>query len=148
MSCRRAAGVVIGALCIALAGCSSLANTGVSTFEASPYTSKDGTIVCCAMKVVSGKEYANLTAHVSKGADGSIVLDLQENGTKAFTGTAIAANTATASVEAVAKVAAVAINPTSGLVAGAGTAIGAGVKVFTAPAVVTAPAAQAPVAAP
>lgn len=67
---------------------------GITKFTAAPYTDASGHASCCVVTVISGKEYSAITAHASKAADGSIVLDLNESGTKAFAGQQIAAGAA------------------------------------------------------
>ncbi len=110
-----------------LAGCKTLNSSGYSSFDATPYVINPATgeTACCSVHVVSGKEYSTLTAHVSKSSDGSISVDLNENGTKAFQGQQIAGNVAENATN-VAKTAAL----TAGAVLIAPFAIPAGAAAF------------------
>lgn len=88
---------LIAILCmygVALSGCASMQYAGITKVTTTPYTDSKGIASCCAVTVISGKEYSTITAHASKSADGSIVLDLNETGTKAFAGQQIAAGAA------------------------------------------------------
>jgi hypothetical protein len=128
--------LILLSVLISLAGCTTLDRAGYSQFDATPYVANPATgeKACCEVHVVSGKEYSTLTAHVAKAEDGSIVLDLSENGTKAFQGQQIAAGVAgeaakvattaalTAGAVLIAPIAIPAIGATLGAAAASGTA--------------------------
>ncbi len=94
------------ALAFALSGCASLQYAGVSKFDAVPIVdAKTGSVTCCEIHGVSGKEYAALNISASRSSDGVISLVVAESGTKAFEGQALAAGAAQNAIDAAAKAA-------------------------------------------
>lgn len=87
----------VGALCafwmvvVALSGCSSLQNAGVSEYSVKPFFVGEE-VYCCQLEIKSGREIANLTAHVKKSKDG-YEIDLVVQGVKAFEGQAVSSAT-------------------------------------------------------
>lgn len=91
--------LIFGAALALLSGCAALQSAGRAEYTVRPYTAADGTVQCCEVHVVNGKEYALLEAHVVKQGDDWRV-DLKEQGVAAFQGQAHAANVAQAAIEA------------------------------------------------
>lgn len=89
---------------ILLAGCASLSDTGITQFTAKPFVDPvSKSTLCCEVSYIGGKEIASAHAlMIKKGNDYSISID--EQGVKAFQGTAIAANAAQTTVANAAKV--------------------------------------------
>lgn len=78
-----------------ITGCSSLWWAGTSQYEISPLVDVSNKIVgCCTLKVISGKEYAAITAKFVKTGD-NYEITLNEKQVLAFKGQEISASAAT-----------------------------------------------------
>ena len=74
-----------------LCGCASLQNAGTAHYSVKPFVTNHttGEMRCCEVTVDNGKEISSLVAHIEKKGNDYIV-DLNEQGVKAFEGQAIA----------------------------------------------------------
>lgn len=82
--------LILGAALALLSGCSALQSAGRAEYTVRPFAAADGTVQCCEVQVVNGKEYTSLEAHIEKRGDDWRV-DLKEQGVAAFQGQAHAA---------------------------------------------------------
>lgn len=89
---------------VSLAGCASVQNAGTAEYTVRPFLGAGGSVHCCEIRVVNGKEIAQLEAHVSKQGD-NYTVDLKEQGVIAFEGQRIAAGALQAAIDAAVKAA-------------------------------------------
>lgn len=94
--------VLVSLIILFLTGCTSLQYAGNASYSIKPYEDKHGSVHCCVVDVYNGKEIAYIKTHVSLGANGEIVVDLEESGVAAFQGQAIASQTAAATASTIA----------------------------------------------
>lgn len=85
-------------------GCASVQNAGTAEYTVRPFLDAGGSVHCCEIRVVNGKEIALLEAHVAKQGD-NYTVDLKEQGVVAFEGQRIAAGAMQAAIDAAAKAA-------------------------------------------
>ena len=105
-----------------LAGCASLNDAGVATYEVEPFEI-DGKTMCCRVSIHNGKQIASLDAHIEKRGN-DYTIDLKQRGVEAFRGQEIAGNAATAGAKAAAKMATTVILAPAAITLGS-SAIGA-----------------------
>lgn len=77
-----------------LVGCSSLNNAGSASYSVKPFAAADGSLHCCEVTVMNGKEIASLDAHIEAWPGSHYIVDLKERGVIAFKGQQIAADAA------------------------------------------------------
>lgn len=75
---------------LALSGCSY----GLTNYSVKPFEDSTGKIHCCDVSIINGKEIGQLKALVYMGADGELMVSLEQSDVKAFQGQAIAATVA------------------------------------------------------
>lgn len=83
---------VLVLLMIFLAGCSSLNNAGTASYSVKPFAAADGSLHCCEVTVINGKEIASLDAYIEAWPGNHYIVRLKERGVVAFQGQQIAAD--------------------------------------------------------
>lgn len=118
--------IILIAAVIFLTGCQSLTMAGSSAYTLTQTTDKNGN-PNFELSVKSGKEIAQVEAHLTKDGD-KITVDLKETGVAAFQGQAISSGAVKTAAELAAKaaVAAVMAGAAPGIISLAGSALSDG----------------------
>ena len=87
---------------LTLAACASIQTAGIASYSIRPFVvdAASGAVACCELSVQNGKEFASLEAHIEKKGE-NYVVDLKEQGVKAFPGQRISAGAAGSAIDAV-----------------------------------------------